>query len=350
MLDVRRLTKYFAGPGGRRHAAVQDLSLTIEDGSFCTLLGPSGCGKTTLLRMIAGFEEPSSGDVLHNGRSILAVPPYRRGFPMVFQSYALFPHLTVRDNVMYGLRMRQLSAGERTSRVEQALLLLGLADQRDKHPAQLSGGQQQRVALARCLVLEPEMILLDEPLSNLDAALRLEMRREIRSLQQRLGITALYVTHDQEEALAVSDRIIVMNEGRVEQDGSPGDVFHQPRTRFVARFMGAPNIVPVAAYHDGSGELLGRVYDLRHASRPPDLQQPAYAVIRSDAVLLRSDGAHRGRVSVSTFLGHRVQHVLELEDGSTLVVEEPASWPAHDRTGQDTAFDLVPERIHLLRD
>jgi iron(III) transport system ATP-binding protein len=348
MLELRGLTKCFPGPAGRQHAAVQDVSVAIEDGTFCTLLGPSGCGKTTLLRMVAGFEEPSSGEILHDGDDVLGVPPYRRGLPMMFQSYALFPHMTVLDNVAYGLRIRKLPKAERAERAERALALLGIGDQRHKHPAQLSGGQQQRVALARCLVLEPRMILLDEPLSNLDAALRMEMRREIRSLQQRLGITALYVTHDQEEALAVSDRIIVMNQGRVEQDGSPAEIFHRPRTAFVARFMGAENIVPVLGCGNGKGELLGHTYELGSVHQLRDAGDMSRAVIRSDAILLQNHGPHRGRVTASTFLGHRVQHLLQLEDGSSLIVEEPSSLPAADRTGHDVAFALIPERIHLL--
>jgi ABC-type Fe3+/spermidine/putrescine transport system ATPase subunit len=338
-LEVRDVTKDFVTKGVR-HRAVDALSLAVEAGTFCTLLGPSGCGKTTLLRIIAGFEEATSGEVLLDGRSLAGVPPYRRGFPMVFQSYALFPHMTVLDNVAYGLDVRRVPAAERRERAERALALLGLEGKRDRHPAQLSGGQQQRVALARCLVLEPRIILLDEPLSNLDAGLRLEMRREIRSLQQRLGITALYVTHDQEEALAISDRIIVMNSGRIEQDGTPEDVYRRPATSFVARFMGCPNVL------DASGGGAG-------ASFAAQLAAPGVAgsavVVREDAVVLREGGRFRGRVVESTFLGSRVQHLLELGDGTRLRVEEPGNMARPDRTGEDVAFDVLPERLHYVR-
>jgi iron(III) transport system ATP-binding protein len=349
-IALRQVTKDFPMPGGGSHRAVDSLSLEIPPGTFCTLLGPSGCGKTTLLRIIAGFEEPSSGQVLHDGRSLAGVPPYRRGFPMVFQSYALFPHMTVLENVAYGLRLRKLAAAERTLRAEGALALLGLETQRDKHPAQLSGGQQQRVALARCLVLEPRVILLDEPLSNLDAGLRVEMRREIRALQQRLGITAVYVTHDQEEALAISDRVVVMDRGRIEQDGTPPDIHLAPATSFVARFMGCPNIL--AAEDDGSGaiQVLGARYHGVPGAGAHAAGGRLLVVVREDAVRLGEGGRHRGRVAGSVFLGSRVQHTLELADGTVLTVEEPASRGGADRTGHDMAFDLVPERLHLVRE
>ncbi|HSJ23486.1 MAG TPA: ABC transporter ATP-binding protein [Longimicrobiales bacterium] len=339
-LQLRSITKDFTAKGGL-HRAVDALSLEIEAGTFCTLLGPSGCGKTTLLRIIAGFEEPTAGDVVHRGVSLAGVPPYRRGFPMVFQSYALFPHLSVLDNVSYGLRVRGVPAAERTARAEQALALLGLETLRDRHPAQLSGGQQQRVALARCLVLEPEIILLDEPLSNLDAGLRVGMRREIRSLQQRLGITAVYVTHDQEEALAVSDRIVVMNAGRIEQDGTPAEVYHAPRSAFVARFMGHVNVFPVKR-SDAGAALLGQVYE----SRIPDA---AWAVVRGDAVQRDPRGPHMGRVAETAFLGARLQHVLELEDGTRVTLDEPAHAAAPATAAGDVVrFSIDVARVHFM--
>jgi iron(III) transport system ATP-binding protein len=345
ILQLRNVTRDFPGPHGSAHRAVADLSLDIEQGSFCTLLGPSGCGKTTLLRLIAGFEQPTAGDILHHGRSITNVPPYRRGFPLVFQSYALFPHMSVRDNVAYGLRVRRVPRHEAAARADRALALLGLEPQRHRHPAQLSGGEQQRVALARCLVLEPEIILLDEPLSNLDAGLRVSMRREIRSLQQRLGITAIYVTHDQEEALAVSDRIVVMSDGRIEHAGSPADVYHRPRTAFVARFMGCPNVFPVERAGSRRIRLLGAEYEWTL----PDTGA-THAVIRSDALALRTTGArHDARVLESTFLGARVQHVLQLADGTTIELDQPAGPDAATlRAGDHIAFELSLERIHFL--
>jgi iron(III) transport system ATP-binding protein len=342
-LRLSAVTKDYTA-GGVVHRAVADLSLEIETGTFCTLLGPSGCGKTTLLRLIAGFERPTAGEVLHNGRSLNDVPPYRRGFPMVFQSYALFPHMTVVDNVAYGLRLRGLAATEIESRAARALSLLEIETQRGKYPAQLSGGQQQRVALARCLVLEPEIILFDEPLSNLDAELRIAMRREIRMLQQRLGITAVYVTHDQEEALAVSDRIVVLNRGRIEQVGAPHEVFARPRTEFVARFMGSPNVFRVGYDSDGGVQVLGASYAV-----PLTDPLPTKVVIRSDAIVPSATGRHRARVAEITFLGARVQYVLAMDDGERLQAELPAfDDAAAYRTGDPLTFDLAAERLHFL--
>jgi len=224
-------------------AAVRGVTLDISDGEFFTLLGPSGCGKTTLLRMVAGFCDLDAGSIHFGERRIDTVPPHKRNAGMVFQNYAIFPNLKVGGNVAYGLKARGLDAGATGERVAKALKLVHLDDYGERWPHQLSGGQLQRVALARCLVIEPEVILLDEPLSNLDAKLRVEMRGEIRQLQKRLGITALYVTHDQEEAMAISDRIAVMNAGAVEQIGAPSEIYQRPASPFVARFMGTTNLL-----------------------------------------------------------------------------------------------------------
>ncbi|MEO5511632.1 MAG: ABC transporter ATP-binding protein [Longimicrobiales bacterium] len=340
-LELRGVTKDFTGTDGRKHRAVDDLSLVVEDGSFCTLLGPSGCGKTTLLRLIAGFEHPTAGTIVHDGRSLSGVPPYRRGFPMVFQSYALVPHMSVLDNVAYGLRVRGVQRDELQARAMRALDLLGLELHRDRHPAQLSGGQQQRVALARCLVLEPAIILLDEPLSNLDAELRVSMRSEIRALQQRLGITAIYVTHDQEEALAVSDRVVVMNAGRIEQTGTAADVYQRPATEFVARFMG--NATVIDATPEGEGVmLLGERYDVR-----PDGTR---AVVRSDAVAITENGGrHRGRIVQATFLGRDVRYVVETSDGVRITAEESAAAGANPRKTDDPVmFTILADHVHFI--
>ena len=230
--------------------AVRELSLDIGDGELFTLLGPSGCGKTTLLRMIAGFNEPDRGRIFFGDRRIDTLPPHRRNTGMVFQNYAIFPNLTVAGNVAYGLKARGVPAGERAKRIARALDLVQLGGFGERWPHQLSGGQLQRVALARALVIEPAVLLLDEPLSNLDAKLRVEMRGEIRQLQQQLGITAIYVTHDQEEALAISDRIAVMRAGAFEQVGTPTAVYATPATPFVAEFMGTTNLI--------AGRIAGR--------------------------------------------------------------------------------------------
>ena len=230
--------------------AVDDVSLEIEDGEFFTLLGPSGCGKTTLLRAIAGFADLTAGQIRFGGKRIDTLPPHRRNAGMVFQNYAIFPNLTVGGNVAYGLKARSVSEAQIKERVARALRLVHLDAYGDRWPHQLSGGQLQRVAIARCLVIEPEVLLLDEPLSNLDAKLRMEMRAEIRQLQQQLKITAIYVTHDQEEALAMSDRIAVMRAGKLEQVARPQDIYRTPATPFVAEFMGTTNLL--------SGTLAGR--------------------------------------------------------------------------------------------
>jgi iron(III) transport system ATP-binding protein len=230
----------------RRYAdftAVDDLNLEVRKGELVTLLGPSGCGKTTTLRMVAGFITPDGGDIWFGDQRMNDVPPHRRNTAMVFQSYALFPHMTVAENVAFGLRMQKCPVDERSRRVDEALDMVSLTGLQDRRPAQLSGGQQQRVALARAIVTRPNILLFDEPLSNLDAKLRVKVRLEIRELQTRLGVTTLYVTHDQGEALAISDRIVVMNKGRVEQIGDPSTIYRFPRTSFVADFLGAANII-----------------------------------------------------------------------------------------------------------
>jgi iron(III) transport system ATP-binding protein len=223
--------------------AVGGVSLDVANGEFVTLLGPSGCGKTTTLRMVAGFITPDSGDILFDDRRMNDVPPNKRNTAMVFQSYALFPHMTVAENIAFGLRMRKLPAAEQSARIDEAIAMVSLNGLEARRPGQLSGGQQQRVALARAIVTRPHILLFDEPLSNLDAKLRDKVRIEIRELQRRLGITSLYVTHDQAEALAISDRIVVMNNGRIEQVGSPDVIYREPRSSFVADFLGAANVV-----------------------------------------------------------------------------------------------------------
>ena len=237
-LVLEALTKTFG-----THAAVDDLWLTVEKGEFVSLLGPSGCGKTTTLQMIAGFVGPTSGVIRLEGRVLLAVKPAKRGLGIVFQSYALFPHMTVSENVAFGLEMRRVSTAERTRRVGETLELVGLAAFAGRFPRQLSGGQQQRVALARALVIRPQILLLDEPLSNLDAKLREEMQIELRQIQRTVGTTTILVTHDQAEAMALSDRIVVMNKGRAEQVAAPHEAYERPATPFVANFLGKTNLI-----------------------------------------------------------------------------------------------------------
>jgi spermidine/putrescine ABC transporter ATP-binding subunit len=247
-LRLAGLTRRFEG-----YLAVDDVSLDVADGEFLTLLGPSGCGKTTTLRMVAGFLNPDIGDIWFGDRRMTEVPPHQRNTAMVFQSYALFPHMSVAENVGFGLMMRKVPTAERDRRVAEAIEIVSLTGLEKRRPGQLSGGQQQRVALARAIVTRPDILLFDEPLSNLDAKLRERVRIEIRELQKRLGITSIYVTHDQDEALVMSDRIVVMNKGRIEQIGEPDSIYRRPKTAFVADFLGLANIVEGTL--DGGGQI-----------------------------------------------------------------------------------------------
>ena len=238
MVELRQVSKRFGS-----HEALKDASFAIKAGEFMTFLGPSGCGKTTCLRLISGFDTPSSGRIFIDGKDVTFDPPYRRDVNQVFQNYALFPHLTIYENIAFGLRMKRVAPADITRRVQRVLEMTALGDFVDRKPAQLSGGQRQRVALARAIVCEPKVLLLDEPLSALDAKLRTQMRVELKQLQKKLGITFIYVTHDQDEALTMSDRVAVINAGRVEQIGTVSEIYYKPATRFVASFIGDTNIV-----------------------------------------------------------------------------------------------------------
>ena len=280
--------------------AVVDFSLSVPRGSFTTLLGPSGCGKTTVLRMVGGFVEADAGSVRLGGVDQVGRPPNLRGVGMVFQDYALFPHMSVRANVEYGLRMHRFERGERERRVARALALLDLAGLAARYPHELSGGQQQRVALGRALVLEPEVLLMDEPLSNLDAKLRVRLRAELKALQRQLGITTLYVTHDQEEALSLSDRVVVMDHGRVQQVGAPETIYRRPLNRFVAEFVGHANLLDVRVTAAGAGTHVEATAAGRAVSvRLPDERRPApgaagLAMVRPEHVRLGGAGAAVG--------------------------------------------------------
>src|SRR5512136_2587390 len=256
-LTLENITKIFPPRGGSTEVtAVRDVNLDIEKGELVTLLGPSGCGKTTTLRMIAGFEFPTTGSITLDGRAINNLPPHKREMSMVFQSYAIFPHLTVFENIAYGLNVQRLPKSVIKDKVNKVLDLVHLEGYGDRAPTQLSGGQQQRVALARALIMEPKVLLMDEPLSNLDAKLREEMRTEIRRIQTELNITSVYVTHDQIEAMTLSDRIVVMNQGIIEQIGTPVEVYRFPNSRFVADFIGRANFVQGTVLERRDGQLV----------------------------------------------------------------------------------------------
>jgi len=304
--------------------AIHDLSLTIEPGTLVTLLGPSGCGKTTTLRMLAGLEHPTAGRIFIGGKDVTMLPANERDVSMVFQSYALFPHMTVLENVAYGLESSGLKKAEAREKAEEGLSLVGLAGFGSRLPAELSGGQQQRVAVARALVLEPQVLLLDEPLSNLDARLRRRVRTEIRDLQQRLGFTAVYVTHDQEEALAVSDRIVVMHEGRIAQEGPPRALYETPASSFIADFMGEANVVPCEVVGIEGNEAVVRLGSLEHRVPSRAAQPgPAKLAIRPNAIRLApADGAGlQGLVRHAAYLGDHVEYEVETEVGTLYVVD-----------------------------
>jgi spermidine/putrescine transport system ATP-binding protein len=292
-VEIRHLVKEFEeGRGGTTVRAVDDVTLTVQEGEFFALLGPSGCGKTTTLRVIAGFEEPSSGEVLLRGRPVQQVPPFHRPVNTVFQDYALFPHMTVLQNVMFGLRMARVPVTEARRRAREALELVRLPRVEERRPTQLSGGQKQRVALARALVNEPAVLLLDEPLGALDLKLRKAMQDELKNLQQRVGITFIYVTHDQEEALTMADRIAVMNAGRALQVGCPDEIYERPVDRFVADFIGETNFLAGRLEHRGDRGIV-TLRDGRRVEgvmRDPDLTVGAEAVlaVRPEKVELRA--------------------------------------------------------------
>jgi ABC-type Fe3+/spermidine/putrescine transport system ATPase subunit len=345
MADVRlvEVSKRFGAM-----TAVDRVSLHVPEGGFTTLLGPSGCGKTTTLRMVAGFYPPDEGDVFIGGTRVNDLPPYRRQTAMVFQEYALFPHMTVFENVAYGLRMRGVPTPEVRRRVSTALELVGLSGVDGKFPARLSGGQQQRVALARALIVEPEVLLLDEPLSNLDAKLRVRVRTEIRLLQQQLGKTAIYVTHDQEEALAISDRIAVMEGGRIQQVGTPLQIYHHPANRFVADFVGLANFVAAERTGPGRVRVAGRTFAVADEGAGSG---PVTMVLRPEALQLhgsRPDGGENvlvGRVRTASFLGTLARYWIDAE-GLSWIVDVPS--PGETMLSGEVFVEVPPARIHLL--
>lgn len=303
--------------------AIHDLSLTIEPATLVTLLGPSGCGKTTTLRMLAGLEHPTSGKILIGGKDVTMLPANERDVSMVFQSYALFPHMTSLENVAYGLQSSGMGKKEAREKAEEGLKLVGLAGMGHRLPAELSGGQQQRVAVARALVLEPQVLLLDEPLSNLDARLRRRVRTEIRDLQQRLGFTAVYVTHDQDEALAVSDRIIVMKDGEIAQSGAPRELYEAPASPFIADFMGEANVLPCEVVQSEGGQVLVRVSTIEHRLQSKAGQGPAKLAVRPGAIRIGSAGTEglKGRVLHSAYLGGHVEYEVETDVGTLFVID-----------------------------
>ena len=349
--------------------AVEDFTLDIEKGEYCCLLGPSGCGKTTTLRMIAGHEDPTSGEIFIRGELVNDVPAARRNTATVFQDFALFPHKTVFDNVTFGLKMRGVPPPERYNRGMEILQQMGLAELKDRKPAQLSGGQKQRVALARALIVNPAVLLLDEPLGSLDALLRVHMRSELKRIQRQLGITFIHVTHDQQEALAVADKIVVMNDGRIEQVGPPRDIYTRPRTLFVAEFIGDNNIFSGKVLGWDKGLLvvengLGRFSIAATQPREPaNLQEHIHFSIRANLVALHrkrpkstnppsgnESNSLPGRVTLAEYLGDVIRLRLELSDGSEMVVKQTEEQHFREpcREGETVWISWSPESAVLL--
>jgi iron(III) transport system ATP-binding protein len=350
-LAVDKLSKNF----GAFHA-VREASFTVAQGEFVCLLGPSGCGKTTLLRMIAGLETASSGTIVQNGVDITNFPPSKRDFGIVFQSYALFPNLTVFDNVAYGLRSQGSLRADTRARVEELLTLVGLPGETKKYPAQLSGGQQQRVALARALAIQPGLLLLDEPLSALDARVRQHLRHEIRSLQRRLGVTTIMVTHDQEEGLTMADRIAVMNAGRIEQFASPHELYARPATPFVADFVGTTNFMPATFVAPGKVAAGGRELA---ADTPRGLSIGAKLriCVRPEDILVRNvaeSAANRIEVSVDEliFMGAFSRAKLGVAGGVALQADFSANLlrDVGVREGSRLTVALPPDRLRVFAD
>ncbi|MDE6955966.1 MAG: ABC transporter ATP-binding protein [Oscillospiraceae bacterium] len=331
--------------------AVNGISLNIEQGEFFTLLGPSGCGKTTLLRMIAGFNTVDGGEICFDEQVINNLPAHKRDIGMVFQNYAIFPHLNVADNVAYGLKARKVPKEQITPRVDEALRMVQIDQLKARQPNELSGGQQQRVALARAFVIEPGVLLMDEPLSNLDAKLRVQMRTTIKKLQRRLGITTIYVTHDQEEALAISDRIAVMKEGNIMQIGRPEEIYRKPANPFVANFIGVSNFIDCAVDGQDPKAATVKLHDGYSFQMP--LRAPYSGEVILSArpeQLFFSEKGIPGKVNLSVFLGDFIQYEVQLHTGQVLELNEyTKDVDSAKADGEEVHISFNPKQVSLYR-
>lgn len=346
-ITLKNLSKHFDSL-----VAVDSVDLRVEPGTLVCLLGPSGCGKTTTLRMVAGFEEPTEGQVFIGDDDITEVPPYTRPTALVFQSYALFPHMSVFENVAYGLKARRMPKDEIATRVNEAVQLMELEGHEKKSPPQLSGGQQQRVALARALVIRPKVLLFDEPLSNLDALLRVRMRSEIRGIQKQLGITSLYVTHDQEEAFSIADQVAIMNKGKLIQLGTPRDLYRAPEDRFVAEFVGLSNIVAVKVLEtNAKGATVQVLGQTIRARRPPKNRNGDVSIVlRPEALEIdhASTPGVEAKVLTMAFTGPLVRYTVITNDGNQLIVDLHNPGPDQFFTEGTTVSLKLPREVPAL--
>ncbi|SFG19134.1 ABC transporter ATP-binding protein [Oribacterium sp. WCC10] len=353
-VGLKHISKIYTDPKTKKQFyAVKDMNLDIAPGSFVTLLGPSGCGKTTTLRMIAGFESPDEGQIYIGSEAVNELTPNKRDTAMVFQSYALLPHYNVFDNVAYGLKLRKLPKEVIHEKVINILKLVEMEGMESRMTNQLSGGQQQRVALARALVLEPGVLLFDEPLSNLDAKLRVTMRTEIRRIQQKVGITAIYVTHDQSEAMSISDQIIIMSKGKMEQVGTPREIYYHPASRFVADFIGEANFIPAEVESvDEENEtadisVFGEKITVRNHNRIKPHEE-ASLVIRPENAKLSDKGILKGVVSLSTFMGSYQYYRLKIGDMEVQLSDyNPVNRKVYE-VNEEACLDFDPKAVYIL--
>ena len=342
-IQIDNLTKAYG-----KNIVIQGLSAEIQPGEFFTLLGPSGCGKTTLLRMIIGFNSIEGGEIRVDGKVINQIPTNRRNMGMVFQNYAVFPHMSVRDNVTYGLKTRHVPKAERYKRADEILKLVKIDDYADRMPTQLSGGQQQRVALARAIVIQPEVLLMDEPLSNLDAKLRVEMRNVIKRIQRQVGITTVYVTHDQEEALAISDRIAVMHGGVIQQSGTPKHIYQRPANEFVSSFIGLSNFVD-AENENGTLDF-GCGYRVPMSTLRPDAGRKVCVAVRPEEFLIRSaeEPGIPATVRSSVFLGMTQHYFLTLGEEKEIEVVVPSDRSDLIPDGEKVSLQIVADKVNVF--
>ena len=342
-IQIDNVTKAYG-----KNIVIQGLSAEIQPGEFFTLLGPSGCGKTTLLRMIIGFNSIEGGEIRVDGKVINQIPTNRRNMGMVFQNYAVFPHMSVRDNVAYGLKTRHVPKAERYKRADEILKLVKIDDYADRMPTQLSGGQQQRVALARAIVIQPEVLLMDEPLSNLDAKLRVEMRNVIKRIQRQVGITTVYVTHDQEEALAISDRIAVMHGGVIQQIGTPKHIYQRPANEFVSSFIGLSNFVD-AENENGTLDF-GCGYRVPMFTLRPDAGRKVCVAVRPEEFLIRSaeEPGIPATVRSSVFLGMTQHYFLTLGEEKEIEVVVPSDRSDLIPDGEKVSLQIVADKVNVF--